>query len=85
MDGQRLILNDSLKIEGGSAGYSGGYLWLYVPGWTMTRAAQVFMNQKYTEKIEFQYGDMSDIYRGYTNCTNIMTDGGQVSVCLVKG
>ena len=86
MDGQRLILNDSLTIEGGSAGYSSGYLWLYIQGWTMARAAQIFTNPKYTEKIEFQYGEMSDIYRGYTNCTVLQQDAdGQISVCMTKG
>lgn len=86
MDGRRLILNDSLKIEGGEAGASGGYMWLYIPGWTMAKAAKIFMDPQYTQKIEFQYGEMSDIYRGYTNCTVLQQDAdGMISVCMVKG
>ena len=83
--GRRLILNDSLTAEGGEAGFSGGCLWLYIPGWTMAQAAKTCMDKRYTEKIEFQYGDMSDVYRGYTRCTVLQQDAdGTVSVCLVK-
>ncbi len=86
MDGRRLILNDSLTIEGGEAGYSGGSLWLWITGYTMQAAARIFMDPKRTEKIEFQYGEMSDIYRGYTSCVSLKQDvDGLVSVCMVKG
>lgn len=86
MDGRRLILNDSLTIEGAEAGLTSLSLWLWIPGLTMSRAAQIFMNPKYTEKIEFQYDGMSVVYRGHTNCTVLQQDAdGQISVCMTKG
>ena len=83
--GRRLILADGTKIENGEAGYAGGFLWCYLTGWTMSHAAQVFTNPAKTAEIRFEYGEMEDVYRGFTTCTNIMTDGERVSVCLVKG
>lgn len=83
--GRRLILADGTKIENGEAGAFGGQVWCYLPGWTVSRAAQIFTNAAKTSEIRFQYGDMEDVYRGYTVCTNISAQDGQIAVCLVKG
>lgn len=84
--GQRLILMDGTTIEDGSCGYSTGCLWCWVHGYTMTEAAQIFFDPSKTGRIIFEYGEMSDTYEGFTNCTNLFIDtDGQVSVCLTKG
>ena len=83
--GRRLILADGTTIEGGESGYAGGSLWCYLPGWTMDKAAKVFCDERKTVLIRFEYGEMEDVYSGYTVCTNIMISDGQASVCLVKG
>lgn len=85
MNGRMLILADGTKIDGGEAGYAGEALWCYLPGWTIDRAARIFTNPAKTSEIRFQYGEMEDIYRGFTICMNIMTEDGQISVCMVKG
>lgn len=86
MEGQRLILNNSIIIEDGRAGYSGGFLWCYITGYTMAEAAAIFLNAENTQLIVFQYGEMEDRYEGFTRCTNLSesTDG-MISVCLTKG
>ena len=86
MTGQRLILNDETVIENGSAGFSGGVLWLFVP-LTMQAAAQTFLDPEKTAKIIFQYGEMQDEYEGYTDCTVLNKDvfGNNVNVCMRKG
>ena len=86
MEGQRLILNDGTIIEGGRAGYADGFLWLYLTEITMMQAAQMFFDQDKTQRIEYQYGEMSDVYEGFTVCRSIISDAeGQISVCMVRG
>lgn len=85
MSGRRLILADGSRIENGEAGKINGMIWCYLPGWTIIQAAQVFTDRAKTSEIRFQYGEMQDVYTGYTNCTNIMTGDGKISVCMDKG
>ena len=86
MEGLRLILNDTITIEGGRAGYSGGFLWLFFTGYTLPEAGAIFFDPSNTAKIVFQYGDMEDTYTGYTVCTSLTVDTDEkVFVCMVKG
>ena len=86
MEGRRLILMDGTIIEDGTAGYAEGKLWCRVTGFTMPQAAQIFLDPTKTGRITFQYGEMSDVYEGFTVCTALMTDvDGVVSACMTKG
>lgn len=85
MEGVRLILMDGTIIEDGTAGYSDGFLWLYLPGWTIQQAIAVVLNPSAMGSIIFQYGDMEDEYLGYTVCKNISQNENEISVCMVKG
>lgn len=83
MTGRRLILNNDIVIENGEAGYSAGFLWCYITGYTMAEAAEIFLSPGNTARIIFQYGEMEDQYDGYTECMNLMIDtDGKISVCL---
>ena len=84
-EGMWLILNDGTVIENGRVGYSSGFLWLHFPGWTMQQAAAKAFNPDVMNFITFKYGEMEDVYTGYTVCTDIMQDENEVSVCMVKG
>ena len=84
-EGRRLILKDGTVIENGEAGYSNGTLCCFIPGWTLPQAAAVFFDPAKTKKIIFQYGEMEDVYTGYTECVNLMIDtDGLVTVCMEK-
>ena len=84
--GQRLVLNDGTVIESGSAGYADGSLWLYIGGFTMADAAEIFLDPSKTGKIIFRYGEMEDAYTGYTVCKAMIIDAdGSMSVRMVKG
>ena len=84
--GQRLILMDGTTIENGTAGYSQGVLCCWFTGYTLPQAAQMFLDPAKTGRIVFEYGQMSDNYEGFTNCTYLMIDSdGKVSVCLTRG
>ena len=85
MEGIRLILNDGTVIENGRAGYAEGRLWCYIQGLTMVQTAGLFFDTYKTARIVFQYGEMEDVYEGYTNCVNIQVNvDGLVSVCMTK-
>lgn len=86
MEGQRLILMDGTIIEDGTAGLSSGFLWCWFTGYTLQQAAAVFFDSAKTGKIEFQYGEMTDTFEDYTDCTSLMIDtDGKISVCLTRG
>ena len=73
-------------IENGTAGFADGFLWLYTDGITIAQAARIFLDPDATARILFQYGEMEDVYEGFTQLRSLMLDeGGQVSVCLVRG
>ena len=81
----RLILKDGTVIEGASAGYTTGTLWCYMKGLTLMEAAAIFFDPKKTARIIVVYGEMEDVYVGYTRCTNLKIDmDGEVAVCLMK-
>lgn len=83
--GRRLVLNDGTTIENGDAGYSSGYLWMWVPDMTMQEAAKTFLDPEKTKKVIFEYGEMADTYEGYTACTHLSVTDGKVTICLTKG
>lgn len=77
---------DGTTIENGEAGYSGGFLWLYIVGMTLPAVAAIAFDPAKTGHIVFQYGEMQDEYDGFTVCTDLSIDNdGRVSVCMVKG
>ena len=82
----KIILNDGTEIPGGSCGYSEGFLWCYFSGFSLQEAAEMFFNPDKTQVIRFEYGEMADVYEGFTNCVafNLNADG-KISVCLTKG
>ena len=86
MSGTKLILNDGTEIDEGRAGYAGGFLWLWFTGYTLAESAGLFFDSGKTARIVFRYGEMEDVYEGYTNCVNLGIDtDGQVSVCMKRG
>lgn len=86
MDGRRIILNDGTILEGGEAGYSQGFLWVWFMGYTLQQAALMFFDTSKTSKIIFQYGEMESVYEGFTTVMNLGIDvDNKVSVCLTKG
>lgn len=86
MKGRRLILADGTEIENGKAGYSGGFLWCYFDGITLNAAALIFFSPERTQSITFEYGEMRDIYEGFTDCRSLSINmDGEISVCMAKG
>ena len=86
MEGIRLILNDGTVIEDGRAGYSTGSVVLMFTGYTLQEAIGIVFDPSKTSRITFQYGEMEDVYEGYTNCVNVGIDGdGEITAIMEKG
>lgn len=84
--GRRLILADGTRLENSTAGYAEGFLWCYVHEMSMPETAALFFDPAKTATITFEYGEMTDVYHGMTQCRVIGEDmEGVVSVCLAKG
>ena len=85
MTGRRLILNDGTIIENGEAGYSTGSICLWVTGMTMQEAAMLFFDPSKTAVITFQYGQMEDVYEGYTRCVLLLIDeDGEITITMKR-
>lgn len=85
MEGQRLVLADLTIIEGGHGGADGNYLWLRIPNWTMAQVAGKFCDPSATQRVVFQYGEMEEVFEGFTDCVILMKDGEEIAVSLMKG
>ena len=82
----RIVLMDGTILNDSSAGYADGHLWLTIVGKTLQEAALLFLDPSKTARIQFDYGEMRDVYEGFTVCTNLFIDSdGVISVCMVKG
>lgn len=81
----RLKLNDGTVLENCRAGYADGNLWLFLTGVSMQYASALFFDPARTVRIVFEYGEMQDVYEGFTKVTALIMDGDGMSVCLKKG
>lgn len=86
MEGLRLILNDGTVIENGEAGLSSNFLWLWIPisFATMPEVVSIVFDKLKMSKIVFQFGEMENVFVGYTACISISMDTDNISVCMVK-
>ena len=82
--GRRIIMNNGTTWEDSECGYADGFLWLFLHGVTLQEAYQVVTNPDATEKIIFEYGEMSDEYSGYNNLQIIRNEDFGCSACLTK-
>lgn len=82
----RVKLHDGTTYEDGRAGYAAGYLWIYLQGVSIADAFSAFSDPAKTATITFIYGEMSDVYEGFTEIRTLSVDvDGVTSVCMVKG
>ena len=87
MDGRRLIMNpgpNQIELPGSDAGYAEGVLWLYIQGQTLAQAFAFLSDPANTAVIRYEYGEMSDVYEGFTHLTTLMEREGEVSAALKK-
>ena len=87
MNGRRLILNpgpNQIELPGSEAGYAEGVLWMYLRGLTLAQAFVVLSDPANTAVIRYEYGEMEDVFEGFTRLTALMEREGEVSAALTK-
>ncbi len=87
MDGRSLILNpgpSQIELPGSEAGYAEGVLWLYIKGQTLAQAFAFLSDPANTAVIRYEYGEMVDVFEGFTHLTTLMERDGEVSAALKK-
>lgn len=87
MDGRSLILNpgpNQIELPGSEAGYAEGVLWLYIQGQTLAQAFAFLSDPANTAVIRYEYGEMADVFEGFTHLTTLMERDGEVSAALKK-
>lgn len=87
MDGRSLILipgPNQIELPGSEAGYAEGVLWLYIRGQSLAQAFAVLSDPANTAVIRYEYGEMADIFEGFTHLTTLMEREGEVSAALKK-
>lgn len=85
MDGRRLIMNpgpNQIELPGSEAGYAEGVLWLYIRGLTLAQAFAVLSDPANTAVIRYEYGEMADVFEGFTHLISLMEREGEVSAAL---
>ena len=87
MEGRRLILKDNTVIENGEAGDATGSLVLFITGYTMRQAADMFIEHpEKTDRITFQFSEEQQVFDGFTRCVNIgIDDSGEITAIMEKG
>lgn len=84
MVGRRLILNDGTALENAEAGYAEQVLWCYIPGLSVVQVFPLFSDAQKTQKITFEYGEMSDVYEGFTVISAIIQGEDMTRIALRK-
>lgn len=86
MEGRRVILADGRVHEGCECGFADEVLVVYLKdGTTLMDAAVEFSDPDKTVRIRFEYGDMYDIYDGFTVLRSVYADYDEVTVMLKRG
>ena len=86
MEGRKIVFSDGTEIADGECGFSNGVLWCYNVGTNFLQVATQFSDPAKTASITFVYGEMQDVYEGYTDVIAVMTQfDGTLKVALRKG
>ena len=84
--GRRIVFADETVFEDAEIGYTEGMIWCYLPSDDLTAAFLIFSNPEKTSRMEFQYGEMTDVYEGYTDIVLIQKNNDhQITVALKRG
>ena len=81
MEGRRLVFADGTIIENGEAGYADGVLACFIRGKSIAEVFFIFNDPDKARRIVFQYGEMQDVYEGFTQIAYLL-DGDRISVGL---
>lgn len=83
MNRRYILLHDGTELPG-TIGFSDGVIWCYIPGVSILDVFPAFSAPEKTKRLEFHYGEMKDVYDGYTSIGAMLQDETQVKIMLRK-
>ena len=84
MEGRRIIFANNVRLEGAEAAFDGRTVWLFMYGKPMKDTLPLVSNPKVTNKITFQFGEMEQVYEGFTHLKALTEDETGSQACLIK-
>lgn len=82
MNGRRIRMNDGAIYEEGEIGYADGVIWCFLKNIDLISAFQNFSNPEKTQKLVFEYGEMSDVYEGFMSIGAVIQKEQGVNIML---
>lgn len=84
MDGRRIVMADGTEMIDAEIGYANGHIWCFLKNITLPMAYDLFSDTRKTGTLIFNYGEMQDVYEGYTQVNTIKISEDGVDVRLDK-
>ena len=84
MEGRRIVMADGTELIDSTIGYSDGHIWCFLVNISFSTAYELFSDAQKTGTLIFDYGDMQDVYEGYTKVHTVKTTEFGVDVRLNK-
>lgn len=82
---RKLTMMDGTEFVDCECGLADGVLWCYMKGVPFHEAVAAFDNPEKTGRIIFTYGEMMDVYEGFTRITAaVQQKDGRVDIALEK-
>ena len=84
MEGRRVVMADGTELLNAEIGYANRHIWCYLKDITLPMAYDLFSDPQKTGALVFDYGDMQDVYEGFTELHAIQKSEDGVDVRLDK-
>lgn len=84
MEGRRVVMADGTELADAEIGYANGHIWCYLQNITLPMAYDLFSDPQKTGTLVFDYGEMQDVYEGFTQMNTIKITEDGVDVRLDK-
>lgn len=84
MEGRRIVMADGTELMDSEIGYSNQHIWCFLKNITLPVAYDLFSNPQKTGTLIFDYGEMQDVYEGFTQINTIKISEDGVDVRLDK-
>lgn len=84
MEGRRIVMADGTELMDAEIGYANRHIWCHLKNITLPMAYDLFSNPQKTGTLIFDYGDMRDVYEGFTQVNTIKISEYGVDVRMDK-
>lgn len=84
MEGRRVVMADGTELLDAEIGYTDKHIWCFLKHITFFEAYDLFSNPLKTQTLIFDYGDMQDVYEGFTELDTIKKTEDGVNVRMNK-